>query len=325
MKAFHEQRTATAYAQRVALRAVLLIVIADVPSVICFGILLAPNLTRPRLVSDVATIRQHSLHGVPASLCATPRSVRGGGFVSAESDFRRRCSGTMVARPLSAGSGGESERGIEEDLAGKRNEKLAKKEGGVLKAVSGLRDLLGIVLLCSYITAMLSLDFYWAAINPQNFGFVVSMLTISLGINKWRFNSNNVYENQPPPALLPVCILPHTRTHTHTHIRTHTYTPDQSFFSLSDSLPPTALPLSQQSWAQRYAIFMTIISILIPWALLLSGNNFYRRLMVLAPHLYLVMAQASALHLFPLSLSLSLFLSLSVPVPLPVPRYGSGI
>lgn len=233
MKAFHAQRTATAYAQRVALRAVLLIAIADVPSVICFGMLLAPNFTRPRLVSDVATIRQHSLHGVPASLCATPRSVRGGGFVSAESDFRRRCSGTMVvARPLSAGSGGESERGIEEDLGGKRNEKLAKKEGGVLKAVSGLRDLLGIVLLCSYITAMLSLDFYWAAINPQNFGFVVSMLTISLGINKWRFNSNNAYEDQPPPALLPVCILPHTRTHTH-----------NAYISLSDSLcPPPPFP-----------------------------------------------------------------------------------
>ena len=56
---------------------------------------------------------------------------------------------------------------------------------------------------------------------------------------------------------------------------------------------------------------MTIISILIPWALLLSGNNFYRRLMVMAPHLYLVMAQASALHLsLSLCLSLCLYLSL---------------
>ena len=223
--------------------AVLLIAIADVPSVICFGILLAPKFTRPRLVSDVATIRQH---GVPASLCATPRSVSGG-VVSAESDFRRRCSCHIVF----AGSGGESERGIEEGLGGnegKRNEKLAKKEGGVLKAVSGLRDLLGIVLLCSYITAMLSLDFYWAAINPQNFGFVVSMLTISLGINKWRFNSNNAYVDQPPPELLPVCIQPHTRTHTHTYIRTHTYTPHQSFFSLSDSLclPPPFPSLSNR-------------------------------------------------------------------------------
>jgi hypothetical protein len=224
---------------------VLLIALADVPSlVLCFGIVLAPNFTRPRLVSHVTTIRQHSLHGVPASLCATMRSVRSGGFASAESDFRRRCSGTMVvARPLSAGSGGESERGIEEDLGGKRNEKLAKKERGVLKAVSGLRDLLGIVLVCSYITAMLSLDFYWAAINPQNFGFVVSMLTISLGINKWRFNSNNANDDQPPPALLPVCILPHTRTHTHTYIRTHTYTPHQSFFALSDfPCPPPPFP-----------------------------------------------------------------------------------
>ena len=198
----------------------LLIAIADVPSAICFGVLLAPNFTRPRLVSDAARIRQHSLHGVPACLCAPARSV-GGGFVSAESDFRRRCSGTMVARPLSAGSGAGGER---------VTEKLAKKQGGVVKAVSGLREMLGIVLLCSYIAAMLSLDFYWAAINPQNLVFVVSMLIISWGLNKWRFNSNNDYEDQPPPALLPVCIQPHTRTHTYIP---HTYIHTTPSFSLS--------------------------------------------------------------------------------------------
>ena len=32
-------------------------------------------------------------------------------------------------------------------------------------------------------------------------------------------------------------------------------------------------------------------SIVVPWTLILSGQNFYSRLFVMAPHLYLVMAQ----------------------------------
>jgi|LauGreDrversion2_3_1035106.scaffolds.fasta_scaffold27429_1 hypothetical protein len=36
---------------------------------------------------------------------------------------------------------------------------------------------------------------------------------------------------------------------------------------------------------------MGIISIALPWLLLLSGQNFYKRLFVMAPHLYLIMAQ----------------------------------
>jgi hypothetical protein len=120
---------------------------------------------------------------------------------------------------------------------------------GMLSAVSGMREVLEIGLVCVYIVAMLSLDFYWAAVKPQNFGFFVIMAFGSWALNKFRFDSNKAYKHEPPPPLLP------------------------------------------QPWVRPYANFMGFISVIMPWALLLSGENFYKRLFAMAPHLYLVMAQ----------------------------------
>ena len=123
------------------------------------------------------------------------------------------------------------------------------KPGGLLQAVSRVRVMLGAGLATAFVGAMLALDFYWAAVKPQNFVFVIGMLALSWGLNKFRFDSNKAHALEPPPALLP------------------------------------------QPWVRPYANFMAVISIVVPWTLILSGQNFYSRLFVMAPHLYLVMAQ----------------------------------
>ena len=51
--------------------------------------------------------------------------------------------------------------------------------------MSSVRGILGALLIGTYLLAMMSLDFYWAAIKPQNFAFFVSMFALSWAINKW--------------------------------------------------------------------------------------------------------------------------------------------
>ena len=160
--------------------------------------------------------------------------------------------GLHWARRLSAGAGkgerdGDDEEGGEEK--GKPEAAKGTGRGNLLTLVSGLRGALGVALGCTYVLAMLSLDFYWAAVKPQNFVFFISMGVLSWAINKFRFNSNKAFIDMPAPPLLP------------------------------------------QAWIRPYAAGMGIISIALPWLLLLSGQNFYKRLFVMAPHLYLIMAQ----------------------------------
>ena len=45
--------------------------------------------------------------------------------------------------------------------------------------------------------------FRCAAVKPQNFGFFVCMFVGCWAINRFRFDSNQLYKHEPAPALLP--------------------------------------------------------------------------------------------------------------------------
>jgi hypothetical protein len=139
--------------------------------------------------------------------------------------------------------------------------KVSSETADVLKRVQHWKRMLEIGMLSIFIGATLSLDFYFCAIRPTHYLFVFASISYFCYINF-------LFRRRAVPASPPLNVSTSLHDSSNEQIR-----------------------LLDKPWVNSFTTLMGILSIAIPWALILADER--RNLAVLAPHLYVTSAHTA--------------------------------